>query len=65
MSKRDGKMYLVKMLARTLDTSGGIKVRLDAGELAGACLVFWTKTAARAYYGRNVDLQTLEVIPDA
>lgn len=56
MSKRDGKMYLAARLVQESESSMGLPVRIADDKVAGAMFVFWTKTAARETYGRNVKL---------
>lgn len=61
MSKRDGKMYLAMRLSKQFDTSIGVPLTLDIGQCAGCLLAFWTKKAAREFYGRDVQLTEIRV----
>jgi len=63
MSKRDGKMYLVPYLVRESESTIGLPIKIADDECAGCMFAFWTKTAARKLYGRNVHLITFTV-PD-
>lgn len=63
MSKRDGKMYLALRLVKESETSMGIPIRVEDDECAGCMFAFWTKTAARKVYGRNVALREISVEP--
>ena len=56
MSKRDGKMYLCLMLQKRGETSIGIDIDMTNDDVAGYAPVYWTKTAARRDYGKNVKL---------
>ena len=64
MSKRDGKMYIPMMLTREIDNTLEIPIKMETKEIAGCVLVFWTKTAARKYYGRNVQLIQIGLIDE-
>jgi len=55
MSKYDGKMYIASRLVKSAETNVG-PVQIAEGQCAGVLFVFWTKTAAREVYGRNVVL---------
>lgn len=59
MSRKDGKMYAAERLSKTIDFEGGGKVNLDHQGVAGCLLVFWTKTAARKVYGKDVALREI------
>jgi hypothetical protein len=61
MSKRDGKMYVVRRLFREAETTLGLTVRMEDDETAGCMWVFWTKAAARKTYGRNVKLMEIRL----
>lgn len=61
MSKRDGKMYIAKQLAREIRTSSGVDINIEDDVCAGCVFVFWTKKAAREVYGRNVGLIEIEI----
>lgn len=56
MSKRDGKMYIAARLVRETESNHGLPIRIADDECAGCVFVFWTKTAARKVYGRDVGL---------
>lgn len=60
MSQRDGKMYLALRLVSESRTTLGERIILKDAECAGCMFVFWTKTAARKIYGRNVELREIE-----
>lgn len=59
MSRRDGKMYCADFVFRTAEAENGVSINFDHDGTAGYILVFWTKTAAREVYGRNVRLRTI------
>lgn len=52
-------MYAAERLSKTIDFEGGGKVNLDHQGVAGCLLVFWTKTAARKVYGKDVALREI------
>lgn len=56
-------LYLAQRLMTHIGTSAGIdiKVRDDAAGCVGVMAVFRTKTAARKWYGKNVELRELWV----
>ncbi len=56
MSQRDGKMYLAMRLVQESQSNMGLPIRIADDECAGCLFAFWTKTAARKLYGRNVEL---------
>ncbi len=56
MSKRDGKMYMVMMLSKTVGATSGLEINCETDVFAGIMNVFWTKTAARKAHGRKVVL---------
>lgn len=61
MSKRDGKAYLAARLIQRSESSMGLPIQIADDTCAGAMFVFWTKTAARELYGRNVDLVEINI----
>lgn len=60
MSKRDGKMYMVGALHKSVRDSTGQDINCETDGLAGVLFVYWTKTAARKIWGRNVTLTQME-----
>ncbi len=64
MSKRDGKMYIAWRLVGKGTTNLGLPIRVENDKCAGCLFVFWTKTAAREVYGRNVELSEIRVSTD-
>jgi hypothetical protein len=64
MSKRDGKMYLALRLQEEGDTNKGLPIKFKNDQVAGICVAFWTKKEARNWYGRKVELQIIQRIPD-
>ena len=56
MSRRDGKMYVAARLVQEASTNHDVPIRVADEDCAGCLFVFWTKTAARKTYGRNVEL---------
>ena len=61
MSERDGKMYIAKRLFAEAETNMGLPIRIADDQIAGCMWVFWTKTAARKTYGRNVELMEIRL----
>lgn len=61
VSKRDGKIYVAAMLVREGESSMGLPIRIADDTCAGCLFAFWTKTAARETYGRDVELIEIKV----
>lgn len=53
-----GKLWLAEMLVKTSMTTSGA-ISFESGNVAGICLVFKTKKAARKHFGKNVALTEL------
>lgn len=64
MSRRDGRIYVALRLVKESETSLGLPIRVEDDECAGCLFAFWTKTAARKVYGRNVELAEIRVQGD-
>ena len=61
MSRRDGKMYVAKRIFFDAELTNGLTVQVADETTAGCMWVFWTKTAARKLYGRNVELAEIRL----
>ena len=63
MRKRDGKMYIAMYLSKQVELKSGEVTKMVSDEFgtSGFAWVFWTKTAARKIFGRNVELQTISI----
>ena len=64
MSKHDGRMYVALRLVKESESNIGLPIRVEDDECAGCLFAFWTKTAARKTYGRDVALAEIQLAPD-
>lgn len=55
-------MYMALRLVKEAKTNIGVDIRMDHGQIAGYIPVYWTKTAAKQDYGRNVDLKEISIL---